>query len=395
MEIVTYAGLRDLLEAGQGSHVTLFMPTHRQGRDTRQDPVRLKNLLRDAEERLVEAEMRPSDARDLLKPARDLVEDHEFWQHNAQGLAIFLAQDTFRVEKLPVEVEDVAFVGERFEIKPLLPLLEGRSFYVLALSIGEARVLQCTSHGCHPLAMPEDVAMSLREAIHGENTRGTLLHRTDTSYATTGTQSPGGAGEQNRPGSTHGHAEGFEIQAREDERFYFRQLAEGLKRAIGSAHAPIVIAGVETKVAAFRGEADLPDLVETIIPGNPEHVSDGELHRAAKEILEPIWHHELNGLQEQYGNAKGKGLASNVVEEIVKETATGRVGILFVSPKATYYGKFDEAALAVMPADEGEPGAEDLIDRATVNALMTGAQVVVCEPEQIPGNRELGAIFRY
>ncbi len=35
------------------------------------------------------------------------------------------------------------------------------------------------------------------------------------------------------------------------------------------------------------------------------------------------------------------------------------------------------------------------MDRATVNALRTGAQVVVCEPEQIPGNRELGAIYRY
>jgi hypothetical protein len=199
----------------------------------------------------------------------------------------------------------------------------------------------------------------------------------------------------NGAGSYHGQATGVETKGSEDERFYFRQLDEGVRRVMGDPEAPVVLAGVDSKIPFYRESSQLKNLAEEFIPGNPEHVDNALLHEKAMQILEPVWHAELNRLQEHYGNATGQGLASNDVQEIVRESATGRVGILFVSPRATYYGKFDEAALAVQPADADDPEAEDLIDRATIHALMTGAQVVVCEPEQIPGNRELGAIYRY
>ena len=44
-----------LLEKPPGTCVSLFMPTHRSGPEVQQDPVRLKNLLRQAEGRLVAA----------------------------------------------------------------------------------------------------------------------------------------------------------------------------------------------------------------------------------------------------------------------------------------------------------------------------------------------------
>ncbi|MGQ4645778.1 hypothetical protein [Lyngbya aestuarii] len=48
--------------------------------------------MREAEERLVEQGLRSSDAQDLLKKAQEL--DHgQFWRHQNNGLAIFVAQD--------------------------------------------------------------------------------------------------------------------------------------------------------------------------------------------------------------------------------------------------------------------------------------------------------------
>jgi hypothetical protein len=388
MELVTYAQLRRLLEADASPCVSIFMPTHRQGRDTRQDPVHLKNLLREAEEKLVAQGMRGTEARDLLEPARLLLDDLNFWQFNDQGLAIYLGKGFFRAYKLPVEVDDTCFVNTRFEIKPLLPLLEGKLFYVLALSINGSRLLECTPHGCNLIPFPEDVATNKDQSIGGEDEKQTSLHRHVGHRI-------GGAAGQSQPGSAHGQAEDIQQQVAEDERFYFRQLDDGVRRAMNDVDAPVVIAGVDKKVSAFKEVSQLKHIAEEHIQGNPEHVDNGVLHDKAMQLLEPVWHGELNRLQEHYGNATGQGLASNDVHEIVRETATGRVGILFVSPKATFYGKFDENALVAKPADVDDPEAEDLIDRATVNALMTGAQVVVCEPEQVPGNRELGAIYRY
>lgn len=388
MELVTYAQLRRLLEADASPCVSIFMPTHRQGRDTRQDPTHLKNLLREAEEKLVAQGMRGTEARDLLEPARLLLDDQNYWQFNDQGLAIYIGKGLFRAYKLPVDVDDTCFVNTRFEIKPLLPLLEGKLFYVLALSLNGSRLLECTPHGCNLVPLPYDVALTKDQALGGEEEKQTSIQRNDGGRST-------GPGGQRQAGNTHGQSEEIQQQLAEDERFYFRQLDDGVRRAMKDVDAPVVIAGVDKKVSYYREVSQLKHIAEEHIQGNPEHVENGTLHDKAMHLLEPVWHGELSRLQEQYGNATGQGLASSDIQEIVRESATGRVGILFVSPKATFYGKFDENALVAKPADADDPEAEDLIDRATVNALMTGAQVVVCEPEQVPGNRELGAIFRY
>src|SRR5690606_3179384 len=106
--------------------------THVKGREIRQDPIRLKNLSDEAEEKLIAFGMRRPEARDILAPARDLVGDEGFWRYQDEGLAVFLAPDFSRILKVPIEVPELAVVGHRFHTKPLLPALafDGR-FHVV------------------------------------------------------------------------------------------------------------------------------------------------------------------------------------------------------------------------------------------------------------------------
>jgi hypothetical protein len=53
--------------------VSLYMPAHRAGRETEQDPIRFKNLLRQAEERLHAEGMRSAEARNFLKEPQRLL----------------------------------------------------------------------------------------------------------------------------------------------------------------------------------------------------------------------------------------------------------------------------------------------------------------------------------
>lgn len=386
MDIITHAQLRDLVEAGTSPSVSIFLPTHRAGRDTRQDPVHLKNLLREAEEKLVEAKgMRGTEARDLLEPARALLDDQDFWMKSQGGLAIFLSKGFFKAYRLPVEVDDICHVNDRFEIKPLLPMLEGKTFYIVALSLKDARLIECAPLECHCVKLPDDVALSITDAIQGEEEHQTHVMR----HGGTGT------GTVDAGGSYHGQAVDIQASEHEDRMFYLRQLDEGIRRVMRDPNAPVVLAGADSITPFYRRASGLKNIVEQSIEGNPEHVSNEQLHAQALTIVNDIWHKELNELQEQFGNAYSRQLASSEIKEILPAAASGRVGILFVSPRATYYGKFDDQNLAVMPAGEDDPEAEDLIDRATMHALMTGAQVVVVDPGQVPGNKELGAIYRY
>ena len=61
MDFFTMKELEPLLEANEEWLVSLYMPTHRGGAEIEQDPIRWKNLLRTAEERLEKKGMRSSD----------------------------------------------------------------------------------------------------------------------------------------------------------------------------------------------------------------------------------------------------------------------------------------------------------------------------------------------
>ena len=119
------------------------------------DPIRLKNLIRRAEESLVAAGIRRPDASEVLRPARELIEDEAFWRHQSDGLALFLRTGWFRCYRLPLRFEETVVVSDRFHVSPLLPLLSGDGrFFVLALSENEARLLAGTRFAVHEVNVP-------------------------------------------------------------------------------------------------------------------------------------------------------------------------------------------------------------------------------------------------
>jgi hypothetical protein len=85
--------LRFLLDESRAPAVSIFLPTHRAGQEIRQDPIRLKNLVRQAEQQLIDEGTRAAEACNLLEPVAALVEDSAFWRRQAEGLAVFRSPD--------------------------------------------------------------------------------------------------------------------------------------------------------------------------------------------------------------------------------------------------------------------------------------------------------------
>ena len=92
----TRSDLSALMDAAPRLGVSIFLPTHVRGAETRQAPIRLKNLAAEARDRLLMAGLQRAEADKLLAPALALVEDYEFWQHGNQGLALFLGDGEAR-----------------------------------------------------------------------------------------------------------------------------------------------------------------------------------------------------------------------------------------------------------------------------------------------------------
>jgi Bacterial archaeo-eukaryotic release factor family 7 len=382
MTTFTRTDLRFLAAAQPGWCATIHMPTHRAGKDTEQDPIRLKNLLSEVESQLVAVDLRGPTAKAILEPAGHLLADAMFWRYQADGLALFLAEGIFKYYRVPLRLDPLAMVARRFHLASLLRLFTGDGrFFVLALSQNAVRVLEGTRYGIDELS-PEDLPQSLAEALPFEDRERQLQFRTG---------APQAGGE--RAALFHGHGAGAEVEKDRLLRFC-RKVDVGLRDLLREETAPLVLAAVDYLHPIYREANTYPHLMEDRIPGNPESLSADDLHRHAWEIVEPRFLEALNEAVTGYARLAGTGRTSLDVAEIMLAAYDGRVETLFVAG-APVWGQFDEATRQVRFSDAQAPGDDDLTGRAAIQALLRGAVVFAVEPARMPVDAPLAAVFRY
>lgn len=249
--------LRALAEHREvGPHVSLFMPTARTGAETQQGPIRFKNLISDVESQLKEQEMRKPEIEALLNPAQERFQDDDFWQHQSDGLAFFLAREFAQSFCLAERFEELAVVEHRFHLKPLFPLISGDgAFYVLALSQNQVRLFQGSRYHISEAILGEEVPRSLADALGHDLTEEHLQFHT-------------GGGDVSSPIY---HAQGTgKDDVKMELRKFFSLLDEGLKKSLGHTGAPLVLAGVDYLLPIYRAVSGYPEVLEEGISGSPE-----------------------------------------------------------------------------------------------------------------------------
>jgi hypothetical protein len=378
VDILRSQDLERLAAAGPSPCVSVFLPTHRVGPETDQDRIRLKNLLGEAEGQLRALGLRSPEVSKLLRPAAALLDMSAFWRHQADGLALFVRPQAFRAFRLPLPFADLAVVGDRFHLKPLLPYfgVDGR-FFVLALSQNEIRLLEGSRYSVDEVEL-SDAPRSLEEALRHEDPESQLLLHV----------SGGGPGGR---AIFHGHGMGGEVERERLVRF-FRAVDRGLAEILRGEQAPIVLAGVEYATAIYREVSSYPRLAENVIAGNPEDLPVDELHRRAWAILEPGFRATIESDVERFRELDGTGLTSREPIEILSSAKTGRVAVLFAAVNEARWGIVTDQAIQIH--EERQPGDEDLIDAAVIAGLTTQARIHVLPGESLPA-RPIAAILRY
>lgn len=376
MDLITTADLQRLSQGGEGPLTSIYLPMQRKGPETRQNPLVLKSALKQAGDELEDLQMRRPDIEAYLKPATSLLDDNPYWQHQEDGLALFLDREGMHGYRIPESFDELVVVGERFHLKPLLPVLSAdQEFYVLALSHNQVRLLRGTRWQVSELEL-EDVPTSLAEALWYRDPEP-RLHSHTTSRGSTAL-------------TFHGHGLGEE-SSDEELRQFFRQVDGGVRSLITDPRAPVVLAGVGYLHPVYRSISDL-EVMEKGIEGNPDEIPAGKLHQMAWDIVSGRQADHLARAAEQIA-AADEEYAAWTVEEIVSAAAQGRVEILFVPRRSQPWGRFDPETFAVTTGD-GE-AAVDLYDLAAVRTWSTGGDVFVVEPEDVPGEGEVAALLRY
>lgn len=398
MDILPRNELQLLMEEQGSPCVSIYLPMYRAFPDTQQNPVRLKNLLREAEERLVEDGLRGEEAREILKPAQLLLDDAVFWQYPSDGLAVFCARDVFRVYRMPLRFEQLVVVADRFHLKPLLTLFTNNGqFFVLALSQNEIRLLQGTQHSVTQVEL-EDVPSSLAEALKYDDPEQQLQLHTGTQGASFpsggGVHGAYGPGPRGEAAIFHGTGAG-DPDKKNDILRYFQQIDRGLQDLFRNRRAPLVLAGVEYLFPIYRQANSYAHLLDEGVTGNPEELSPAELHERAWSIVAPHLLQDQAATVELYRQLTGTGRTSNAVAEILPAAYYGRVDTLLVAVGVQQWGSFDPGTGEVHLHTQEEPGDQDLLDLAAFYTVLNSGTVYATEPDQVPDHALLAAVFRY
>jgi hypothetical protein len=374
IDAVADSDVRALAGHQDGPCVSLFMPTHRAGPETRQDPLRFRNLLGDAAARLSEQGLTSREVVDFLAPVASLDGDTVFWRHMADGLAVFLAPGLHRRFRVPLDLEEGLFVGDGFRLRPLLPLsAENGSFFVLSLSQNEVRLFEATRSSIGQVALGPGSA-SMAEALAGEEHERQLQVRS--------------SGRANAAGRSmyHGHGAGDEIDKQQLER-YFRAVDGSLGAVLGEGRHPLVLACVAYYAPIYRAVSRYPVIAEGCVEGSPEGRTPQELHAAAWPLVEPLLADARRDAEARLASVAGTDRSLDDPAAIADAARQGRVDTLFLAAA--------EAPGERPGPDVAPPADDDLLEGATRDTLRAGGVVFAEAPGELPGGGRAAALLRY
>jgi hypothetical protein len=256
-----------------GPLVSLYQPTHRSFPENKQDPIVFKNLVREIEKSL---EKLPSfDLVDqVMKPFYELKEDPEFWNHTSDGIAIFASTDKCIVYNLDNPVEELAVIGDSYQIKPLIKAFQStESYQLLGLSRENFTLYQGNRYGFEEIAIAQDAPRTMTEVLGDQLSDPHLSH-----------------GSYGGSGSTMYHGQGdVKHEIDKDTEKYFRYVdAYVLEHYSKVSELPLILVSLKEYHSHFKKLSNNPYLLDEGINKSSESMDLDEMRDQANIIIEAI-----------------------------------------------------------------------------------------------------------
>ncbi|HYF57418.1 MAG TPA: hypothetical protein VEA81_00525 [Burkholderiaceae bacterium] len=382
----------ELLTAGDGGPcLSIYQPTHRRFPEKRQDPVRFRNLIAQAETLLRERWPRePHET--LLGPLREIAANEGFWLDATPGLAVFCGGGRMRVMRLARPVPEAVTVDASFHVRPLLRIAAWAGRYqVLCLTRRAIRMLEGDRDGIVEIEPAPGVRRTLDESI------AALEGSPPEAGAQTEPAAESGSGHRGRGGTRTGrihHRHGDRSDAVDpDVEIFFREV----DRTVTEFHSrpsglPLVLVGAPENLGPFRALARNPAIVDHGVESDPSALTDERIRERAWALVDATDEARVAALLERYGGAQAHGLGNDRPDELVGLAREGRIETLLLeAPPLPAEGSSDMPDGRSVPESVTDATLDELAERV----LLTGGDIVVVSPGRLAGGRRAAAILRY
>ncbi|MEV0680088.1 hypothetical protein AB0I60_26555 [Actinosynnema sp. NPDC050436] len=370
-DIPTRQQVERLLTTRSPAGVSLYLPTRPESSGDA-ERVELRNLAGEAADQLRASGVERAALAAVEEQLADLVEDDEFWRHQARSLAVFVTPESLTTFRLPNHLLPAAEVSDRFHVKPLLRSITfAQAAFLLVLTQGSVRLLEVVPdllpHEVTVPGMPPDVAGAVG----------------------------GSAGADRAPTGRVQGGEGHKVRVRQ----FARQVDRALRPVLAGRDLPLILASAEPLDGIFRSVCSYPGLAAEGIPagvGDPgTAAADQELVAAARVVLDGLHARRLAELREVFERRTSQGRTATDVSDVARLATMGAVDTLFVDIDATVPGRLDEETGAVEFRDAPNGVDYGVLDEIARRVWLTDGRVLAVRREDVPGGGEVAAVLRF
>jgi hypothetical protein len=366
-DVPTHAQLERLLAAREPSSVSIYLPTEPASRGDA-ERIALKNLSAEASEQLRRAGAPRDDVSAIDEELADLVDDDEFWRHQARSLALFVTPTTTTTFRLANNLVPMVEVSDRFHLKPLLRAVTfPHTALVLALSQNRVRLLEIA-----PELEPAEIRVpDLPKDVESAVGKSSIRDR-----------------------APSGRIQGSEGQ-KTRMRQYARQIDQALRPLVNGLELPLILAATEPIDSIYRSVNSYPHLHPSSLAGNPDASTDAELTEGARRLLDELYAAELRTIHETYALRASQRRASADIADVARAATHGLVDTVLVDIDAVVSGQVDEETGAITVDDTADAVNYGLVDEIARRVWLNGGQVLAVRSDDIPGDTPVAAILRY
>lgn len=384
MPFLTKEKFEKLARIDNSPCITIYMPTQRAGKDVleEKDRIQLKSQWKKVYEELKNQNLSQDKIDKLGKPVEELLADRNFWRHQSDGLAIFLADGIFEKFTVPVDFESFTFVSDHFYLKPLVPVLTGDGrFYLLSLQMDKVKLYEGSKFRIGKVEIDDLTPSRLEERVGFDYEQKNMKHKTQNEIVGSNT--------------THGYGAAERDRKNEFLRF-FRAVDKGLHSLLNEENVPLIVACQDYLFPIYQEANTYKNLYPECIPGNPSDFDNMlALHAKALDELEPYFRKEREEKMAQFRELNPER-TSVEVSDIIPAIYEGKVDTLFLQNREDIWGNYNENMASVEIDDNQNNGNISLMNLAAIKVIEQNGKVYLVERQFMPEkDSKMNAVFRY
>jgi len=341
--------------------VSILAPTHRTAPSNKQDPIKVKNLVRKAIHGL-HGEFGKREVAAVVNNLRQLVRDVD-WEHTLDGLALFAGRERSAAVSLPFRVKPRAAIDETFATRDLVYAYNRAAPYrVLVLSHN------CRLYDAWTTVLDEHAAKPFPMAHRG----------------------PGGASKL--PGGP-----GINRSAVRDDatRAFFRTVDDAVTAVQKSDPLPLVAVGVERNLAFYREVASQPKAVVGMLAGNHDRTSPSALGKLVWPVFESGATVRRTEALVRLDEAVGANRHASGIDQVWRAAAGGKCQILLVDKEFKYPADLSPEGERLLPYTGRGPGAlDDAVDEVIERVMSAGGEVFFYPAGDLDVHQRIAAVLR-